>query len=266
MVIYIDIYFFINLIIDFIILSVPVSGLKANIVRRILGAFMGAIYACLYFFDVPKTLFSPVTKLVVLFLMTATVFSPCRIKTFLKSFVFIFFTSVFICGTIYAVMSFFYTSVPLMGVKINDLIVVTGALVGYLVFMVFIKVFKKDTLVPAHKIEIFYKGKSVRTHGITDTGNSLKDPLNGYPVIVTNERILKKLLNAGVCSANLCEFVNPSDFRVIPFKTVSSSGIMNGFIPEKVIIDTNTYQNVIIAAAPNAIKTDALINPMLVSL
>ena len=97
-----------------------------------------------------------------------------------------------------------------------------------------------------------------------DTGNALKDPISDMPALVIDEKVLKALFSPSVTRNNLCEFVEPEDFRIIPYKTISNSGITYGFIPHKLLIEDKVIKDTIIAVSPAPINTDALINPQLI--
>ena len=97
-----------------------------------------------------------------------------------------------------------------------------------------------------------------------DTGNTLRDPISDMPVLVINEGVLKGLFSPSVTQNNLCEFVNPEDFRIIPYKTISDSGITYGFIPDKLLYENKEIKNTIVAVAPSPISSDALISPQII--
>ena len=114
------------------------------------------------------------------------------------------------------------------------------------------------------EITVFYMDKKIKMNGIVDTCNSLCDPISKKPVIVTDIEVLKKLFNESLFENNLCEFVKPEDFCIIPYKTISDNGILYGFKPEKVTIQNNAVNDVIIAVAPKKLENDALINPLII--
>lgn len=263
MIIYIDVYFFINLIIDYIILCTATSFKKNIFIRRFLGAFFGSFYACLYFFDIPWVFFKTGVKLIVLLVMVLFVVFPCGIKLIMKNYMVVFFTSVFLCGMIYTAGNYFAMPLKQDMFLFSDVLIILCAGAGYLFYCLWGKFLKKQLLSASDTLKIYYNGKNVEISAITDTGNSLCDPVSGYPVIVVDESVLKKLIHPEVLSNNLSEFVNPVDFRIIPYRTISSSGILYGFIPEKVILRKNTYTQVIIAVSPAKLKKNALISPQL---
>lgn len=265
MSIYLDVYFFINFLTDYIILTIAFGGNFLKIFRKLAASLLGAIYSCLFVLDTPDILFCFPLKLCVLGIMCATVCLPCSIKKFFNAFFAVFFTSLFVCGSVYGLQCLFSGgNMPVVGIGVNDVVLSLGIFLGYVLSKLCFSYFKKQSMQNSRKIKIYYREKSVSAYAIIDTGNSLKEPISGCPVIIADEKILKKLLGEAVCAANLCEFVNPEDFRVIPYKTISGSGIIQGFIPEKIELANRDIENAVVAAAPIHIEADILLNPLLV--
>ena len=77
-------------------------------------------------------------------------------------------------------------------------------------------------------VELMHKGKRVRLTALEDTGNALRDPLTGRPVLVVNAQIAEKLL--GLCENQLKDPVatigkrNLPGLRLITFDTVGEVG------------------------------------------
>lgn len=64
------------------------------------------------------------------------------------------------------------------------------------------------------------EGRSVQVEGLVDTGNSLKEPISGRPVVVLEQKIWEQLYPDQP----------PPGMRVIPYHSVGkSAGILNGY-------------------------------------
>jgi stage II sporulation protein GA (sporulation sigma-E factor processing peptidase) len=117
-----------------------------------------------------------------------------------------------------------------------------------------------------YNITVFTDSDNVKFNALLDTGNSLKDPLNDYPVIIAEFNAIKEFLpsrireifderkendlTALVTTAAECEFSRR--IRIIPFTSIGKqNGVLCGFRPDKVEINTGsnvfTLKNVIIA-------------------
>ena len=259
MTVYIDLFFIINLCADYIILSIPRE--KSSVLRKLLGASFGAVYSCFYFFKSAQFLFFLPIKLLVLFFMCTITVYPCSRKRLLNYYFYTLMSSCFVCGIIYCSKNF--CKIPL-NIPLSELFLAFGLSSGYIITIICSKHFKSKSVTNEHSITIYYNNKSVTAYGICDTGNSLFEPTNGYPVIICDISVLKHLISTHITPLNLCEFVQPEKFRVIPYNTVSSSGIMYGFIPDKIIINNTEITDVVIAPAQKNLGEDVLLNPLVI--
>lgn len=261
MIIYIDLFFLINLGVDFLILTLSCGTEKVAFTKRFFGAFLGAIYACLICFRVPDFLFSFTVKLCVLFLMCAICFFPCKLKRYFIKTLTAFSISAFFSGLIYTLESFFQKKSIMPK---QELLIALGISAAYALVKCFFSSTKKDAAKRRTTVLISYNGHSVSLSGIYDSANMLKEPVSGYPVIVADFSILEKLF-PGIKSVNeLCELVNVQDFKAIPYKTVSEHGIMYGFVPERLVINNRKISKAIIAAAPQKLEESVLLNSILI--
>jgi len=133
-------------------------------------------------------------------------------------------------------------------------------------------------------LEINLFGHKVRTEALADTGNLLKDPLDGTPVVVVEHSVVARLLpehlrpvliqmesgDLSGISRLLTSERWSSRFRVIPFTSLGKEkGLMVGFRPDSVaaIIDGEPIplESVIIGLYPKALDPEgvyhALIHP-----
>ena len=176
-------------------------------------------------------------------------------KIFFEKFVLFLVVSMIFCGIFYAVPSLLNIyDIPWI------LLIFTAFFVTRLTFIkIKNKLYSKEC-----KIKIQYNKKYVILNGMIDTGNALKEPVSSMPVLVIDEEILKKLFSPSATKNNLCEFVNPEDFRIIPYKTIANSGVTYGFLPEKLLFEDKEIKNTIVAVAPSPISSDALISPQII--
>ncbi len=252
--IYIDVLFLINFISDFLLL-VLCDMRFTKVINKILAAVIGSLYSCLFVFDIPKVIYSQIVKMLVLGIMCYIAFYPSTMKIFFEKCALFLVVSMLFCGVFYAGPLLLNTSdIPWI------LLVFTAFFITRLTF---IKI-KNKLYSRKCKIKIKYNKNSVTIHAMIDTGNGLKDPLSSLPVLVIDETILKKLISPSATKNNLCEFVNPEDFRIIPYKTISNSGVTYGFVPEKLFLEDKEIKDTVIAVAPSPINSDALISPQLI--
>ena len=79
-----------------------------------------------------------------------------------------------------------------------------------------------------------------------DTGNTLKEPFSGNPVIVTDYKFIKYII-----PAELANYFNKNteteslkklkNFRFIPYNTISGNGLLPAFKPDKIkVLNSNS--------------------------
>jgi hypothetical protein len=115
-------------------------------------------------------------------------------------------------------------------------------------------------------IKINYKGSEFNIRGVTDTGNLLKDPISGKPVIMVDSRALGGVM-AGVAIerairgdiSGLIEADASCKARLIPIHTASGSSMVCAFIPDKVSI--SLCENKKKGAKKSSFEVDALFAP-----
>lgn len=119
-------------------------------------------------------------------------------------------------------------------------------------------------------------GKEVKLRLMCDTGNCLTEPFSGYPVIVVNRKSVFKILPEHFADYSAADKAKPGaaapkNFRVIPYSTLSGSGFMTAFRPNKIEINDkdNCYalEFCYIAVADNFEdeEYDGIINPKILN-
>ena len=92
---------------------------------------------------------------------------------------------------------------------------------------------KKSPKSKEYSVTVENKGKSITCPALMDTGNGLSEPFSGYPVIIADESIFKKIY----CEENI---------RLIPVVTVTEETLIRSFRPDKVTIGSYSTNNVYI--------------------
>lgn len=99
---------------------------------------------------------------------------------------------------------------------------------------------------------IYFDNMQVRVTGLMDTGNRLRDPLNGLPVIVLEHGVLSRLLPARLARALVhmetgdlsavsqltASSTWSARFRIIPYSSLGrKNGLLIGFRPDKILLE-----------------------------
>ena len=101
-----------------------------------------------------------------------------------------------------------------------------------------------------YSIKIIYNGKSVEGKALYDSGNTLCDCFSGKPVVIADEKFIKKLTEND-------KLENMKNYRLIPFSTISGNGTIPAFMADcvEIYVSGNKYnvENVYIGLTENKI-------------
>lgn len=249
MTVYLDIVFLENLCMNYIILFAIgyIMKLKMKQIRIILSSVLGSIYAVLVYLQNIFFFSNIIVKIMLSIVMVLIAFSPKKMKMFFKEIVLFYLVSFVFGGCAFFLLYFVKPQNILVrnGVYVGRYpiqIALLGGIVGFTITQIAFKlvkgkISKKDVLAD---LIIYWNEKQVQLKALVDTGNMLKDPISGLPVIVVDKNMLqgifpKEILDSteDIINGKLPkdiflkeqEFI--SKFRVIPF---SSLGKQNGLL------------------------------------
>lgn len=286
-VVYIDVLFILNLIINYFILLAVSRILHRNDkrLRLFAGAFTGAVYACLMFFPQLAFLYTAVLKLVFSATIVAISFKTAGIKNFFKLFVTFYITNMLFGGIIFAV--YYLLSPPglnvrngVMYVNISPLLLILASAGCYIVIKLIAKYFHRNVHTDdIYTAEIEVDGCSVKFCALLDNGNDLCDAISGYPVIIAEYRKVEKIIPQPIQKAFSSGSADTENFdllgwnkrvRIIPFGSVGKTGgILPAFRPDSLEISKASIKTseVLVAVTTNRLSEDGsfygLLNPCL---
>lgn len=257
-IIYIDVLFVVNLLINYILLRAcsVFSGLKINKYRILLGAFIGACYAVLIFFPNFSVIYSTICKMLISMLIVAASFPFYSIRSYIKALLIFYIVSFGFGGCVLGIFYFSDVGTKLGAVYSNGVLYFNLpwtilALSGTL-FYIAVKLFaffsgrtyKVNNL--RKKLYLSFGENTAEITALLDTGNSLVDPVSLSPVIIAEYRQLKNLFNEDIritldkigCDnltwimSDVAEKGLPA--RLIPFSSLGkSNGMLIGFVPDR---------------------------------
>ncbi len=231
MKVYLDLYFLINYILDLTLLigTSKVVRQQVKISRFLLGTLIGNISILILFLQV-NNLELFLLKLLISILMIWTTFGIRN--TFRNTFYF-YILSIILGGSFYLLdLSFDYTN---RAYYLNYLVLI---ILSPIIIYVFIKDSLENKRCNTNKylVEIMYHDKIIKTYGLIDTGNCLKDPYKKRGVILIDYKIAIE---------------RPI---LVPFNALNSTGIIRCFIPDKLIINNREYNNYLIGISNNKLN------------
>ncbi len=281
MTIYLDVVLLENLCMNYIILfaTAYIMKLKMQHLRLIFSSLLGGVYAVISYLDILPIYSNFLTKILFSVLMVYIAFNSKSIKKLAKQLVIFYLTSFVFGGCAFAMLYFIRPQDILMknGVYIGTYpikIALLGAIIGfiitYIAFCIVKTKFKKKDMI--YKIKVTLENKQICLNAMLDTGNLLKEPITGMPVIVVEKSELYSVIPENVLNhieeligGEVKDIINEVEekeyltkFRVIPFSSIGKqNGLMLGLKADEVIIEKeeeNEKRNdVIIGIFPSAL-------------
>ena len=255
MTIYLDIVFFENFILNYIIIlsTAIISKSKIKLTSIMLSSTIGGIFSILNYLMNMNSLENMVLKIIISILMMLIAFNEYKIKKLIKQLLLFYLVS-FTFGGI-AFMLLFFIKPQNIIMKSNHLvgtypikITILAGILGFVVIFLIEKIIK-DRLNKKSMIcdlEIFYDGKIRKIKTMIDTGNLLKEPISKNDVIIVEKESLE-----GIVSKDILENIKyilkgkwiqekniySYKIKLIPFSSLGNdNGLLLGFKPDYVKI------------------------------
>lgn len=233
-VVYLDVFYIINFIMDLLLIYLTGKVLKINLnrIRLIISASAGALYAVIIVILKPLQnhfLFLTLMNILAALLMIWIAFAYQGFITYFKRTI----TLLVITFLMSGIMNYIYYSTNL-GVYIRTIVVgstnqglqlrkfIFATVSAYILLNVikrFLFSLKKDHIYC--DVHLSYAGKEIQAKALIDTGNDLKEPISGSDVQIAEYKVLKPLLEGDeLAKEKLC---------VIPYHSIGKNeGILYG--------------------------------------
>ena len=273
MTVYLDVVFFENIIINYIILYATgiISKSRIKQIRILIGSAVGAIYSIIYYIFKLKIYSSFILKIILSIIIIYISFNSKNSKQLLKQ-VLLFYLVSFVFGGASIAIIYMVNSNNITiqnGVLVGNYTIRTiliGSVIAYFTVIIAFKIVKtkisKKDLICEVSIQI--NNEIVKTKALVDTGNMLKEPITNIPVIVMEHTLfydiipkpildnLENILGGDLSkiSGELQEEYIPK-LKVIPFSSLGKqNGMLLGIKANNLILkmldETKTLDEVII--------------------
>ena len=221
--VYLDVIFLENIVINYIILYVTglISKSKIKQNKLLLGALIGAIYSIIYYLIKLKIYSSFIIKIILSIVIIYVSFNSNNYKDLLKKVLLFYLTSFVFGGATIAIiyMANSQNITILNGVLVGNYTIKTiliGVIIAYFTILIAFKIIKnkiskKDLICD---ISVRLDNKNIRTKALIDTGNMLKEPITNLPVIVMEHTLLYDVIPKDIL--NNTEKILGGDFSKIP--------------------------------------------------
>ena len=268
-VVYIDVLFVLNFIINYLLLfaSARLSGAACSRLRCALAAGAGAAYATAAFLNAGSILGALWFKLLVACAMVAITFGVRDMRRLLRLFLIFCGLSFAFGGCAFAVMWLthgaqgnFDVRHGVMYIKLPLGVLLASSALCYLIFSL---VFRRSATGAAQReiyaVTLAYGGREIAFHALLDSGNTLCDPLTNHPVMIVEYETVRDVLPDGVrrvldsCTEEQLPMILPQlpphmRFQLIPYKTVGRElALLLAFRPDRVEIAQRVRRNMLAA-------------------
>lgn len=226
--IYADVLFCVNFIIDYFLLQLTakISKSPCKFARQLAAAAFGA--ACSFIILLPSAgaFLICVFRLVTAAATVVIAFGFFSKQCFLKRTICFYLSSLLFSGTVFLLWStlkpngmFFKNGIMYYKLSAPILIGVSAAV--YAIITVALRFFKRNSAVVC-RVTVKDGGVCEQITALVDSGNLLKEPFSQKPVMLLDKRYEDIFCGNG------------KPHRVIPYSTVSGSGVISGFQPDSV--------------------------------
>lgn len=230
-IVYIDVFFVVNLVMDSILLKLAAHYIKpqTTIVRCAAGGATGSFIACVSLW-IPFD--NMVLRMVVSYVFTAAAmvyvtYGKCSLKLMIKRVASLYFVTIFTGGAMNLIYNYTYFGYMIRGIfstvfhnPINLLKMCLFTSMSYVLLrrmLGFIEGVKKKNHFVI--VKLFFKDKSVMVKGLIDSGNGLMDPYCHKPVHIVEYSAINTLLEGAD--------IHKEKYRLVPFHSL---GKRNGLL------------------------------------
>ncbi len=233
MILYVDLIFIVNVIIDFILLmSVSVILTRnARIGKIILGSLMGGVSTFSLFINMNSYLLFLI-KIILGIIMTIITFGFHNIRYTFNNLFYLFTISFSVSGVLYLLIDKPYYNYLIL--------IVTFFIVCFLYIKQYRKI--KNNYSNYYKVEIIYNEKKYLLTGYLDTGNKLYDNYHRRPIILIDKKIkcdLEKII-------------------YVPYTSLNNSSVLRCIKADKIIINNCVFNNYLIGLSNNKFNIDGV--------
>lgn len=260
MTVYIDEVFFLNAIVDYLLLlsAARLTGEPFRRIRLGLGAIFGGLYAAAVFLPNGEFLSHPLCKLAVPVGMALFAFGSSR--RLLRVSLTFFGVSAAFGGGVLALQLF------LGAPAVLDLRTTLLAAAGCYLFLTV--VFRRSVRHAGGELALArleLGGRDCRLTALVDTGNTLADPATGKAVMVAEGEKLKDLFPRGKCPT-VTELTHPAEtmekrsgdglgWRLLPYRAVGVSwGLLLAVRVDRAQVGGEDYGPILVALSPTPVS------------
>ncbi len=270
-VIYGDVLLIINFCMDFLALYITAKIMHIKLLSRkiTLSAALGALYSLFVLLFNITGLFGGVLGISVSFLLTCVAFGKQNGKVLVKNTAVFFGVSFTMGGGITALCNLLNIWKNSRNIVVNGtfdvlygdvpfgILIVLGAICGF-ISLIYGKTVKQKASKKEYDLHITLNGREAVIRSFSDSGNLLKEPISGKPVVIATFNSLRKIIPPELFDVFKNRDTSPiysskysTKLRLIPTSTVNQKGLLFGIIPDGVVINEKNV-DVYVAITPDS--------------
>ncbi|HZK43341.1 MAG TPA: sigma-E processing peptidase SpoIIGA [Syntrophomonadaceae bacterium] len=264
-IVYADLTFLINFIIDFCILwtAAKLATIKISYTKLFLASVLGGFYAVGYLFVELAVWYSLPMKLIFSFLLVGLGLWPHSWNKFKLALLYFYGISFFVAGATLATSLLFATNQYYFTFSYICLL---AGIFGALLIGVYGEKYLMQELIPKilkYQVCLQFAELSCSGQGFLDTGNGLRDPMSNKPILVAEYNLLKPCLpddlneamDTSLSEDEMLEKLSYSSWanrlRLIPFSSIGKkNGLLIGIRADEVVVNIGSkkklHKNIII--------------------
>lgn len=272
-VVYLDSVFLLNALMDYLLVLCTgrLAGIPLQRKRYILAAVLGGIYAVAVFLPNLEFLAAFPIKLAAGALISLTAFGGE--EKLLRLTLLLFLIACGMAGCVLALALLAGGRIPMASgvfyTDVNAKVLMVAAAVAYLILTLIFRASARHglrgELLP---VQVCIDNQMLSLTALLDTGNELRDPVTGAPVLIVAQHALDRLLSPAVqrllnndkspvdLLESLCCTAPKLRFHLLPYHAVGlSGGLLLAFRSDWVEVAGERYSGLPIALAPGSLGT-----------
>ncbi|AZT90989.1 peptidase U4 [Caldicellulosiruptor changbaiensis] len=277
MIIYADVYILENLVVNYFIFLITAYITRTNVssFKILFTSILASLYSLLQFYPPMQFLYSIFGKIIVSVIFVYLTFWPKKFFIFLRQLLSFYLVTIMFGGMVFFLYYITKNSFVIdVQVKLKNVLIALGCslIVFKLSYELILKRMYKESLIRYIKFKI--NDAEYNCIAYVDTGNNLKEPFSGRPVVIVERNLLREKGNqADISARNLEELQKLLGNRIvlIPYNSIGQEhGVLIGVIPDEFYISENrntwTKRDVAIALYDKKISNrySALLGPDLI--
>ncbi|MBQ3081913.1 MAG: sigma-E processing peptidase SpoIIGA [Clostridia bacterium] len=239
-IIYVDVLFFINFVMDGLCLALTSAFIAKHIVwwRFLCASLIGGLYSVVVIhLDLPS-LIAILFHFTTAFVICVVAFKRKREKNTISATLYFFFSNAVLGGVLFALYSLCGCFAVYNGAfyaELSATALTASGVVAATVLLFCITKGKALNMAKYCEAKIVFRGRQCTVSCMADSGNLLVCPYSALPVAIINLRAARELFTENEL-ALLSVSPAMEKVRPLPIKSVGGSAIIPSFLPEKVEI------------------------------